>query len=155
MDHNACAFDLHFQCIFDSVTYDVRVAHAHFGSHNQMKLDEGDAACNAGLEIMNLNCATGIGRNHIANPHFLCRLDTDIHQALYGFIDNPPALPENVDRNQNGKQRIEDRPTRNDGSNKPHQNTYRRKHISHNVLTICFQRRRTRTATSANEQQRP
>ena len=81
-----------------------------FGIDHEVELDEGRAAGDAGLEVVHLDRALGIGRDDVADVHVLLDVDGAVHQPAERLADDAPALVEDVDRHDDGEQRIEQVP---------------------------------------------
>ena len=78
----------------DAIADGMRVGDAHSAVDHQVKLDEDDVAGGAGLDVMDLQRAIGVGKDGGADRRRFGLGNRPVHQAVDGTRNDLPPFPQ-------------------------------------------------------------
>ncbi len=91
MDGDLRILDRLSQLGLDGVANGVSGIHCHGAGHHKVKVDKGHLARLPGANVMSLQRALGIGRDHLANGPLRIGRHGHIHQPAHAVADHRPA----------------------------------------------------------------
>ncbi len=114
----------------------VRVVDTHRAGRHQMKLDKGGRPRRSGPRIVRLNGTIGVGGDDSTNLVDFCIWRCGVQQTCDRSLYHLPSRPQDIERDNQGEQWIEDWPTGDNRQRNTDQNTQGRHNVCQEMASV-------------------